>query len=889
MKLLSSVRTFLSYVFHRHDMEHEMEEEFRSHLASRAADLERQGVLKAEAERQAQIEFGGYQKYKEECRETLGTRLLQEFAQDVRYGLRQLGRNPGFTIVAVLTLALGIGANTAMFSFLDAVVLRVLPYPRPGELVAIYQLRQRGETGSIEAPLSAPNALDLQKDSQEFQEICYYHWERPFLGVAGSSEYLVGAAISPRFLKLLGVEPMLGRAFAAQEFEPGNDRVVLLGYSFWQRQCAGRHDIVGRTIQMDGKPHMVLGVMPKGFYFVMDVDADILSPLALGSEDLSESGRSRHALSVVGRLKPGVTLARAQAEMDSVALRLARQYPNADQGWGLKVRSLFSTYYRASVPESLVAIATATLLVLLIGCVNVGNLLLARSPARQKEIAVRVALGAGRTRIVGQLLTENLLLGVAGGMAGIFVGWLGVHLLALAANHYPVPGRQGIALNGPAFIFCLILSVITAVTFGLVPSLRAAKVDLNGSLKEAATAVTKARAGTNVRSWFVIAEIALAVTLVMAAGLLIRTSTNLMSADLGFDPDHVLTFEIAFPAYKARTDAQETEYLDEILAQLRALPGVKGAAGFIPGGRLVFRPEGQPPSAPGHEPSADANVLLPGFIRTLRASLIAGREFTQSDTASAPPVAIVNESFARTYFPNVNAVGQQIVPLSQLYGYGSPDAPTRAIRVVGVIKSISLRGPVLGKGPRIYIPYTQFPAQHVMSFVLRTIVPPMSLVPAVRTAVRSVDSEVALLGFDQMGHAVASWEHVWLPMTAVSIFAGLALLLSALGISGVIAYSVAQRTHEIGIRMSLGAQKSDVLKMVVGQGLQLAVIGVAIGVAGALALTRFLSSLLYGVKPTDPLTFVAVSLIQIAVALLACYIPARRAAKVDPMVALRYE
>ncbi|HET9178215.1 MAG TPA: ABC transporter permease [Terriglobia bacterium] len=879
----------LRALLRRDSMEAELDKELRAHVEQQAEKYVQAGMSPEEAARRARLEFGGIEQVKEDCRESWGVRIVSELAQDLRYGARQLRRNPGFTTVAVLTLALGIGANTAMFSFLDAVVMRVLPYPQPGELVAIYQQRRGGGTESTQVPLSALNVVDLQKDSQGFQEISYYHWERPFLGTPKSAEYLVGAAISPEFLKLLGVDPILGRAFAPSEFEPGNDRVALLGYDFWQRQFGGRRDIIGQTIQMDGKPYTVLGVMPKGFYFVMDVDTNVLTPLALSSEDLSERERSSHTLSVVGRLSPGVTLASAQAEMDSAAVRLAKQYPSANQGWGLKVRSLLSTYYRQSVPESLLAIAAATLLVLLIGCVNVANLLLARSSVRQKEIAVRAALGAGRKRIVRQLLMESLLLALAGGLAGIFVGWIGVDLLALAANHYPVPGRQGIALNDSAFIFCLSLSVITAVIFGLVPSLRATKVDLNGSLKEAAAAVTTTAGRSKVGGRFIVAEIALAVALVTAAGLLIRTSTNLLNADLGFDPDHVLTFDTAFPPYKYKTGIQESEHVEEILARLRALPGVTDAAGFIPGGRLVFRQEGQPPPAPGQEPSADAEAVLPGFMHTLRATLIAGRELTQADTASAPPVAIVNESFARVYFPNVNPVRRQIVPLSQIYGYENPNAPPQPILIVGVIKDIFLRGPVLSKGPRIYLPYSQYPAQHGMIFVLRTAVQPMSLVPTVRAAVRSVDSEVALLGFDRMRHDVASWEHVWLPMTAVSIFAGLALLLSAVGISGVISYSVAQRTHEIGIRMALGAERRDVLRMVIGQGLRLALIGVAFGVAGALALTRFLASLLYGVTPTDPVTFIAVSLILIAVALAACYIPARRAANVDPMTALRHE
>lgn len=888
MKIWPSVRTTLAFFFRRSEAEREMEEEIRSHLRSRADDLEGQGLPRAEAERQARIEFGGYQRYKEECRDALSTRVLGELVADVRFGLRQLRRNPGFTTVAVLTLALGIGASTAIFSFIDAVVVRTAPYPRSNELVAIYQRRGEVPGGYIQTGVSALNFLDICRESNVFQELGYYHWARPFLTGAGSTEHLLGAAISPNLLKLLGVRPFLGRAFGSQEAEPGHSRLALLGYGLWQRQFGGRPEVIAQTLRFDGIPYTVVGVMPKSFYFVWDDAIDVLGPLPLTPKDLAESQRSKRTLNVLGRLKPGVTLKEAQADMDTIAARLATEYPDANKGWGLRVRSLHSTYYRASVPEALVAIVVAAFSILLIACVNFANLLLVRSTARQREIAVRGALGASRRQLFVQLITESLLLALLGGLVGILFSWGSLRLLAFGAQSYPLPGRQWIGLSGTALAFCLILAAITGVIFGLVPAFHASKVDLNESLKESAAASSAGASGRRTRDGLVVCEVALAMILLAGGALLLRTFINLQNADVGFDPSHVLTFDAALPTYEYKTGAQESAFLSEVLGRLRSLPGARDASGFVPGGRLGFRPEGQALGLPAQAPTASVYAILPGLVRTLRATLISGREFTAADDEeTAPPVAIINETLAHAYFPNVDPLGRRLIPVSKVYSPRSRTAE-RPIEIVGVVKDIETMG-VRDNAARLYVPYAQYPPQHFMTFVLRTAAPPMSLVPAVRATVASADSGVAVGYFAPLKESIGDWEKVRFPMVAVGVFAVLALLVSAVGIFGVVSYSASQRTHEIGIRMALGAQKGDVLRLVLPQGIILALIGVGIGIVGALGLTRFLSSLLYGVKPTDPLTFAAVVLILFGVALLACYIPARRATKIDPMEALRHE
>jgi predicted permease len=870
----------------RGQAERELDEELQHHIELKTRENIEAGMSPEEARYAALRAFGGVEQKKEECRDADRLRWLEDLIQDLRYGLRQLRRNPGFTAVAVITLALGMGANTAVFSVVDAVLLRPLPYPHPGRLVNISQWRRQGR-GNIQTGMSALNILDLSKQDHVFQGVGYFHWEQPFLSTGGSSKYLLGAEASSNLIGLLGVKPVLGRGFTRQEADSGQSQVAILSYQLWQEQFGAAPDAVGGSIRLDGRPYRVVGVMPKNFYFVRDLSVDVITPLSFTPNDLSESHRSTRNLNAVGRLKPGATVKEAQTEADAIAARLAAAHPDANAGWGFKVEPLRSVYYRPDTPRLLAAVWAAAFLVLLIVCVNVANLLLVRSIERRKEMTLRMALGAGSKRLFAQLLSESVLLGVAGGLAAFPLSWVGTRMLALATSDYlNVAGAQWIDLNRTVLAFCLALSLISGVIFGLVPCFHTAKADLNDSLKQGGAPATAKGGGRRTRDGFAICEIGLAMVLVTGAGLMLRTFVNVLRADLGIDPANVLTFDIALPGFRYKASSRQASLLEAFLARFQAMPGVESAAGFIPGGRLLFRPEGQLMATPGEESSAMIYGISPGFIHTMRASLTAGREFTDADTESAPPVAIINETLAKRCFPHSDPVGQHLIPLSDVYG--QTEVPTKPLEIVGVVKDMKMKG--VGQDTAyIYEPYMQYTPQAVMIFALRAAVPPMSLASAVRAAVKSLDKETSLGPFETLNEEIAGWESVRFPMFFIWAFAGLALFLSAIGIFGVISYSASRRTHEIGVRLTLGAQKSDVLKMVIGQGLQLALIGVGVGIAGALGLTRFLSSLLYGVKATDPLTFIFVSCILVAVALLASYIPARRATKVDPMAALRYE
>jgi putative ABC transport system permease protein len=811
---------------------------------------------------------------------------MSTLIQDLKYGLRMLGRNPGFAAIAALTLALGVAANTTIFSFVDAVIIRPLPYPNPGELVGLGQWRMLNGK-YVQAGVSAPNFRDIEKQNDVFQQVGYYLFHSYNLTSGNPPEHLTGATVSSSMLTLLGVQPALGRNFTAQELQPGRDKEVILGYQLWQRQFGGNRDVIGRTLQLDDAPYTIVGVMPRNFYFIWDDQLDVITPLALPASRWTEAGRSSRDLQTMARLKPGAPHIRAQKEMDTIAARLAAAHPRSDGGWGIRVEPLHAAYHR-HIALPLMVIASAAFLVLLIACVNVANLLLVHSTARRKEIAVRLAMGARRSRLVAQMLTESVLLGLAGGVIGILFSYAGVRALALGCERYfPLSGTQWISLNGTVLVFCLVLALITGFVFGLAPVFQASRIDLNEHLKESGSSVTSEAGRCRLRNGLVISEVCFAVILLVGAGLLLRTFVNVLNVDVGFDSHNVLEAMLSLPNYKYKTPSQQAEFFHSAIDGLQALPGVQAAGGFLPSDELLFTPEGAAPASPAEEPNAMLWIVSPGFFQTVRAALLSGREFTAADDQAGAPVAIINRTLAHRYFPNLNPVGHSLVPQTQVYSE-QPGGTPRPLRIVGIVKDIKMGGSTV-ENAQVFVPYMQHPVGTLL-FAVRTAAQPLSAVPAVRGVVTSLDNELPLVRVTTLESQLERYYGaVRFPYVIVWIFALLALVLSAIGIYGVIAYSVSRRTREIGIRMALGAECSDVLRLVLGQGLRLAMIGIVIGIAGAVALTRFLASMLYGVKPADPLTFVAVVLVLIAVALAACYIPARRAAKVDPMVALRYE
>ncbi|HEV2416699.1 MAG TPA: ABC transporter permease, partial [Terriglobia bacterium] len=700
-------------------------------------------------------------------------------------------------------------------------------------------------------------------------------------------EHLEGATLSANVLKLLGIQPALGRGFTPQETQPGRDTEVILSYQLWQRQFGGKRGVIGKTIQLDDAPYTIIGVMPKNFYFIWDDVLDVLTPLALPPSRWTETGRASRDLQALARLKPGVTHDQAQMEMNTIASRLAAQYPQADKGWGIKVEPLHAAYHR-HIAMPLIVIISAAFLVLLIACVNVANLLLVRSTTRRKEIAVRIAMGATRRRLLSQLITESVLLGFIGGLVGILFSYAGVRLLALGcARYYPVIGTQWMSLNGSVLAFCLGLAILTGVVFGLAPAFQASKMDLNEPLKESGVSVTAEAGRRRLRNGLVVCEVCFAMVLMVGAGLLIRTFVNILQVDNGFDPHNVLDVYLSLPDYKYQTPAKQAAFFQEVFQRARSLPGVEAAGGTGSTDEMLFNAEGYPPASPDQQPSAQTSVISPRFFRMMKTPLIEGREFARSDDQAAPRVAIINQTLAHRYFPNVNPIGRHLIPIAQVYGAQSSSAPA-PLEIVGVVKDLK-GGNYRENTPQVFIPFLQDPTRG-MELLIRTATPPLTLTSAVRSMVKSMDSELPV---SQVGtledNLTRMYGYVSFPYIIVWVFAALALVLSAVGIFGVISYSVTQRTHEMAIRMALGAQPKDVLRLILAEGLRTTGLGLVIGVFVSLALGRLIQSFLFGVRSYDPLTLIVVMLVMAAVAVLASYFPARRATKVDPVVALRYE
>ena len=800
--------------------------------------------------------------------------------QDMRYGLRMLGKNPGFTTIAVLTLALGIGANTAIFSVVDAALLRPLPYRDAQQLVTIWETEPSGPGGLF--PATGPDFKDWIKQNKVFEGLAAATPDGASLTGVSEPLQLRGWQVSPEIFPLLGVQPLIGRAFSADE--TGHDRVVILSYGLWQRAFGGDRAIVGQKITLDGEAYNVIGIMPSTFKFprIWIDQPEYWRPINF-EEPAWKKERGNHWFWVLGRMKPGVTLEQARAEMETVSGRLTQQYPNTNTGVVAKVVSLRDQLTKNLKPALLVLFAAVGFL-LLIACVNVANLLLTRAAGRQREIAIRLAVGSGRMRLVRQLLTESVLLFVVGGAAGLVAGAWALRGLLHAAPKTYVPASLDVRLDITVFLFTFLVACLAGILAGLIPALQASKPDLQDMLKEGSRNVASPHQRS--RHVLTVGEIALALTMLIGAGLTIRSLVRLLGVQAGFDPENVLTARIALPQSRYPKDDQKESFYERLQERVRALPGVRSAS-FVASlplqggsnGTLIV--EGRPVAKNmWSSPLVEWNGVLPGYFQTLGVPLLKGRDFTAQDTEDMPPIAIINETMAKLFWPDQDAIGKR---------FSQDKQNPKWITVVGVVGDVHQRGLAQPPAPEAFFPVSQR-SRNSMVIVVRTAGRPLDQLNAVTGAVHELDSQLPVFQPRELTQILSeSSGHQRFVALLLGLFALLALLLASVGIYGVISYSVVQRAHEIGIRMALGAKRSDVLRMVVGQGFKLTLMGVGIGVVGALALTRFLSSLLYGIKPTDPITFLGVSLVLGAVAMLACYIPAWRATQVDPTVALRYE
>jgi predicted permease len=877
-------------VFKRRRSAHDLAEEIQTHLDLEADDLRSEGLSPEVVHRRATVAFGSLPRAQENFYMRNSLTWFENLLRDIRFAARQMMRNPGFTATAIFTLALGIGANAAIFSLVNAIILRPLPYPNPEQLVGLGQWRNQTGEGYVQTGVSAPNMADIAIQKKIFQQVGYYRWSGFNITESNRPESVTGIKASVGLLPMFGIQPLVGRLFTSEEMQPGHDQVAIIGYRLWQERYGSDPGILGRTIDLDEKRYTILGVMPVRFRFTWDQEMDVFVPLALTPNELSEAGRARSRdLQAQGRLQRGVSVKQAQSAMDTLAANLATQYPDADKGWGIKVEPLHAAYHR-QMEKPLLIMSGAVLFVLLIAAVNVANLLLARATGRRREIAVRVAIGANRRRLVVQLLTESVLMAAAGGVLGLLLAYAGDRLLTLEMTHYhrfSVPNAGVIGIDWRVLIYAAGVTLATGILFGLAPALTATRTDLSESLKEGGAGSTTESGRRRLRSVLVVSEMALALVLLAGAGLLVRTFLRLTQVNLGIDPANVVTMEIDLPHYKYPTATQQTSFYRELLQRVGSTPGVKSAGLEQPGSTVFFQPEGQPPAPPGQEPSAGFNVTSPGDFSAMGIGIAAGREFLESDAADTAPVALISETVARRYWPRENPLGKNLTVLAHVYS-GESAGTAQSLRIVGVVKD--RRGYDLWE-PRadIYVPFEQHPVSWAYLDV-RTVVPPMTVVPSIREEVLTLDKEQPLTEVRLLSEMIAqTYGTLRFPMMLVWIFAALALVLSSIGIFGVMSYTVSRRTQELAIRMALGADRSTLLQLVLREGLRMTLTGVAIGLAAALALSRVMAGYVYGIKSTDPLTFATAALLLVLAALAACYIPARRAMHVDPMRALRIE
>jgi putative ABC transport system permease protein len=801
---------------------------------------------------------------------------METWLKDIRYGTRMLARNPAFTIVAVIALALGIGANAAIFSVVNAVLLRPLPFAEPDRLM---MLRETKLPQFPEFSVSPANFIDWQKQNTVFERMAAVQNAAYNLIGVGEPERLQGLRVSDGFFAMLGAKPAMGRDFLSEEDQPGHNQVVIISHGLWQRRFGGDPNILNQAITLNGQSYTVIGIMPSDFRFGRA--ADLWTPTAFTADQAQAHGA--HYVSVIGRLKPHVTVEQARAEMIAIAARLAEQYPDQLAGWSVKVEPMLD-YTVRSIKLALYVLLGAVGFVLLIACANVANLLLARAASRQKEIAVRTALGASRWRIVRQLMTESVLLAIVGGAIGLLLAvWGKDILLSLAPED--LPRVRDASLDRWVLMFTAGITLLTGLFFGLVPALQASKPNLNETLKDAGRGSTEGGHRHLIRSLLVVFEVAIALVLLVGAGLLMKSFLRLQNVNPGFNPDNALTAKIALPGKKYKEPDQQTAFYNQLLEKVSQLPGVTaaGASVVLPLDDdfvLGFEIEGRPPQPADQDQSTNYYAVTPGYFNAMGIPLRQGRLFDEHDRKDATRVIIINEAMARQLFPDENPIGKRIhVTMGEkLY--------REVVGVVGDVKQYGLDQ----KTPfETYEPFAQEPFSS-MSLVVRATGDPATLSNAIRSEVLSIDKDQPVSSIKPLAELVrSSIAQQRFAMLLLGVFAGVAMLLAVVGIYGVMSYSVTQRTHEIGIRMALGASPSNVLRLVVGHGLLLTLIGVALGLGVALLVTKVMASLLFGVSATDLMTFAIFSAALTFVALVACLVPARRALKVDPMIALRYE
>jgi putative ABC transport system permease protein len=890
MTLWHRIRSWVDATVRRSRMESEMDTELRFHLEASAENLERIGVSHQEAMRRARLDFGGVERVKEEGREARGVRHFESLMQDIRYGLRMLGKGPGFTSVAVLTLALGIGANTAIFSVVNAILLSELPFKDAHRLVAIREIDTKSR--ATISPISSADFMDWKEQTHVFEQIAA--WRFLYFNLAGRDEpeRVQGLTVSASFLPLLGAQAQLGRVFLSEEEQAGHDKVAVLSDALWRRRFGGDSNLVGQRIDIEGEAYLVVGVLSPTFriFRVLNRPLDIYVPLTFDRSRLNRQDRDTF---VYARLKPGVSIDQAQSEMDALYGTLGEKYPSTNSTRGARVVSLLESF-AGDIRPTLLLLLGAVGFVLLIACANVANLVLARAMNRQREMAVRAAVGASPSRLLRQALTENLLLALLGGAAGTLVAFGGVRILNDLISYQAVNRLHDFGLDARVLGFTLVISLLSGVVSGMAPALQFAR--LKDPLKETGRSLTGSPRARRMAGLLVTAEVALAAALLCCAALLIRSASLLQGIPRGLNPHNVLTMQVWLPRAKYSDGHQVATFYRQILERIEKLPGVESASAInfpplaLQYTSVRFTIEGHSPQPPEDAFVARCSVISPEYFRTMNIPLLFGRAFTDHDADETHGVVIISASMARRFWPDADPIGYQIRPqFSQQKYFWIPESKNLPLRIVGVAGDVRNDGLADNDLPQFYLPQLQNPSS-LMHLAVRTAADPLRWAEAVRSQVWAVDKDQPLFDVKRMEDILGeSFARPHLLASLLGTFAAVALLLAGVGIYGLISYAVSQRTQEMGIRMAMGAQSGDALRLVLRQGMGLTLAGLVVGLFAALATAGLLRNFLFGVQPADPASFASVVLLLAGVALLACYIPARRAMRVDPMVALRYE